>query len=480
MNKKPQMNKKSHYLMVFALLCSATIFGQVKQWTLQECVELALDKNISIKLNELDYANAEIDKLSAFASFFPSVNANANHSWNIGLNQNITTGLLENVTTQFSSAGVNLGVDIYNGKQNFNQLHRANLNLLAKQYQLADISEDISLLVANSFLQIMFNKEILAVQTAQLVVSKTELARTKSLIEAGVLTVGDVFELEATIATQEQAVVQATNTLRLAKINLAQLLLITDYNTFDIVYEDLEVPFSQIMGETPTKIYEKSLTFRNDIKLAITNVEIAETDVDLAKGGLQPSLRAFYGYSTRLSYADRLSGTGAFSDVPIGFVGSTGEIVNTRIEQREVVGPLPIIDQLGQNDGHNFGIQLNIPIFNAFAAKNNVKRSQINLERTKRAMEQQQLDLESNINQAYNDTSGAYTFYEAAKKTTQARLDAFNNAQKRFKAGVMNSFNYTQIKQRYEAAVSDEVRAKYDYIFKLKVLEFYFGIPLEF
>ena len=95
-------------------------------------------------------------------------------------------------------------------------------------------------------------------------------------------------------------------------------------------------------------------------------------------------------------------------------------------------------------------------------------------------MEQQQLDLESNINQAYNDTSGAYTFYEASQKTTQARLDAFNNAQKRFEAGVMNSFNYTQIKQRYEAAVSDEVRAKYDYIFKLKVLEFYFGIPLEF
>lgn len=480
MNNKPQMNKKNHYLMVFVLLCTTIIFGQVKRWTLQECVELALEKNISIKLNELDYANAEIDKVSAFASFFPSVNANANHSWNIGLNQNITTGLLENVTTQFSSAGVNLGIDVYNGKQNFNQLHRANLNLLAKQYQLADISEDISLLVANSFLQIMFNKEILAVQTAQLAVSKTELSRTKSLIEAGVLTAGDVFELEATIATQKQAVVQANNTLRLAKINLAQLLLITDYNEFDIAYDDLEVPFSQIMGETPKKIYEKSLTFRNDIKLAITNVEIAETDVELAKGSLQPSLRAFYGYSSRLSYADRFSGTGEFSDVPIGFVSSTGEIVNTRIEQREVVGPLPIIDQLGQNDGHNFGIQLNIPIFNAFAAKNNVKRSQINLERTKRVMEQQQLDLESNINQAYNDTSGAYTFYEASQKTTQARLDAFNNAQKRFEAGVMNSFNYTQIKQRYEAAVSDEVRAKYDYIFKLKVLEFYFGIPLEF
>lgn len=141
---------------------------------------------------------------------------------------------------------------------------------------------------------------------------------------------------------------------------------------------------------------------------------------------------------------------------------------------------MPIADQLGINDGHNFGIQLSIPIFNGLSAKSNVKRNKVNLERTKNSLEQQQLDLESAINQAYNDAKGAYTFYEAAKKTTQARMDAFDDAQKRYEAGVMNSFNYTQIKQRYDAAVSDEVRAKYDYIFKLKVVEFYFGVPLSF
>lgn len=223
--------KYIHYpfVVVFFLLTSTQ--AQVKKWSLVECVELALEKNITIKQNELNYANAEIDKLSAFASFFPNVNASANHSWNIGLNQNITTGLLENVTTQFSSAGLNLGVDIYRGKQNFNQLHRANLALLASQYQLADISDDISLLVANGFLQIMFNKEILGVQQAQLEVSQAELARSKELIKAGVLTIGDIYELEANIATQKQAVVQAENSLRLAKINLAQLLLITDYES---------------------------------------------------------------------------------------------------------------------------------------------------------------------------------------------------------------------------------------------------------
>jgi len=468
------MKKTPYYFSLVIFFLMTSIHAQSKQWSLVECVELALEKNITIKQNELNYANAELDKLSAFANFFPNVNANANHSWNIGLNQNITTGLLENVTTQFSSAGVNLGVDLYKGKQNFNQLHRANLALLASQYQLADISDDISLLVANGFLQIMFNKEILGVQKAQLEVSEAELIRSNELIKAGVLTIGDIYELEANIATQKQAVVQAENSLRLAKISLAQLLLITDYENFDIEMVDLDVPFSKVMEESPKKVYEKALTFRNDIKLAETNVAIAATDLELAKGGLQPSLRAFYGYSTRLSYADRLQGTGEFTDVPIGFVRSTGEVVNTRVEGREIVAPLPIADQLGMNDGHNFGIQLSIPIFNAFGAKNNVKRSKINLARSEFVKEQQQLDLETNINQAYNDAEGASTFYEAAKSTVEAREITYTNAQKRFNAGVLDSFNFSQIKQRYEAAVSDEVRAKYDYIFKLKVLEFYF------
>ena len=326
----------------------------------------------------------------------------------------------------------------------------------------------------------MFNKEILGVQKDQLEVSEAELARSKGLIKAGVLVQGDIFELEANIATQKQAVVQAENSLRLAKINLAQLLLITDYEHFDVEMIDLDVPFSEVLNESPKQVYEKALTFRNDVKLAETNVAIAEADLKLAKGGLQPTLRAFYGYSTRLSYADRLQGTGEFTDVPIGFVRSTGEVVNTRVEGREIVDPLPIADQLGLNDGHNFGIQLSIPIFNAFAAKNNVKRSKINLARSTFNQEQQNLDLETNINQAYNDAKGAATFYEAAKSTAEARKITFTNAQKRFTAGVLDSFNFSQIKQRYEAAVSDEVRAKYDYIFKLKVLEFYFGIPLAF
>ena len=462
-----------------ALTFCASFYMQGQTLTLQECVELALEKNITIKQSELDIANAELDKSNAFGNFLPNINAQTSHSWNIGLNQNITTGLLENLTTQFSSLGVNMGVDIYNGLQNVKRLHRANLAIIAQQYNLADITDDTALLVANSYLQVMFNREQLGVQESQLVVSLKELERTRILIEAGVLTTGDVFELEATIASQQQAVVQAQNNLRLTKINLAQLLLITDYENFDIAVEAFDVPFPQILDETPKAIFEKALSDRNDIKLSLTNLEISKTDIEIAKTSLQPSLSAFYSYSTRISYSDRLTGTGVFNQFPIGTVAATGQEVVTQVEQRGVIGPSSFVDQLQMNDGHNFGIQLSIPILNGFSAKNNVKRSKVNLMRFENQFEQQKLGLESTVNQAYNDAKGAFNFYKAAQKTVIARNDAYQDATKRFDAGVMNSFEFTQIKQRYEASVSDELRAKFDYVFKLKVLEFYFGLKLE-
>ena len=457
-----------------ALIFCVSFYMQGQTLTLQECVELALEKNITIKQSELDIANAELDKSNAFGNFLPNINAQTSHSWNIGLNQNITTGLLENLTTQFSSLGVNMGVDIYNGLQNVKRLHRANLAIIAQQYNLADITDDTALLVANSYLQVMFNREQLGVQESQFAVSLKELERTKILIEAGVLITGDIFELEATIASQQQAVVQAQNNLRLTKINLAQLLLITDYENFDIAVEAFDVPFPQILDETPKAIFEKALSNRNDIKLSLTNLEISKTDIEIAKTSLQPSLSAFYSYSTRISYSDRLTGTGVFNQFPIGTVAATGQEVVTQVEQRGVIGPSSFVDQLQTNDGHNFGIQLSIPILNGFSAKNNVKRSKVNLMRFENQFEQQKLGLESTVNQAYNDAKGAFNFYKAAQKTVIARNDAYQDATKRFDAGVMNSFEFTQIKQRYEASVSDELRAKFDYVFKLKVLEFYF------
>jgi len=464
----------SAVLFLFTLVLSA----QIKEYTLEECVLIALENNISIKQSELDLESAEVDKSDAMGSFLPRVNAQSQHIWNNGLSQNITNGLIENLTTQFSSFGGNVGVTLFNGRQNINQLSRANLNLLARQYQLDDMKDDVSLFVANAYLQVMFNRELEQVQRYQLELAKQELERTQLSIDAGILTPVEIYEIEANIATQEQAVIQAENAYRLSRINLAQLLLITDYENFDIAKEDMDIPFSEILTETPKAIYEKALTLRNDIKLGITNLEIAEKDIDLAKGAQMPTLTAFYNYNTRISYSDRFIETGNFIETPIGIVQENGAVVVSQFPEREITGPSSFSKQFGQNDGQSYGLSLNIPIFNGLAAKNNIKRRKLNLERIENQLEQTKLDLESTINQAYNNAKGAYKFYDASEKTLIARKQAFDIAKQRFEAGVMNSFDYVQERQRYQIAASDIVRAKFDYIFKLKVLEFYFGLEL--
>ena len=466
---------------VASLLLSLTtlvLTAQTKAYTLEECVLMALDKNISIKQSELDIENAEIDKEDAFGSFLPRVNAQSQHIWNNGLSQNITNGLIENLTTQFSSFGGNIGVTLFNGKQNINQLSRANLNLIARQYQLDDMKDDISLFVANDYLQVMFNRELAQVQRFQLEITKEDLERTKVRIQAGVLTQADIFDIEANLASQEQALVQAENNYRLSLISLAQLLLITDYENFQISDEDFEIPFSDILSQKPKEIYEKALTIRNDIKLGVANIEVAKKDIEIAKGALMPSLTAFYNYNTRISYSDRFVETGNLIETPIGFVKGTGESVVTQFSERTIAEPLSFGTQFGQNDGHSYGVSLNIPIFNGSSVRNNIKRRKLNLKRIENQFEQTKLDLENTVNQAYLNTQGAVKFFEAAEKTLKARQEAFQIAQNRFEVGVMNSFDFIQAKQRYQISASDIVRAKFDYIFKLKVLEFYFGLKL--
>lgn len=475
--------KNSFFILVLTLLVFTTSFSQSKKWTLEDCVNHALENNITIQQGELDLQQSELNKSDAIGNFIPSLNGSASHSWNIGLNQNITTGLLESQTTQFSSLGLSSNVIIYGGLRNINQLHKSNLEILASQYKLSNMKDDISLFVANSFLQILFNKEQLKIQKAQFEVAKQDLNRAIELIDAGVIPEGDALELKATLASQEQQIVNIENSILLSKISLAQTLLIDDYQNFDIVDVQYDVPLTDILNESPKRIIEKAKETRYDIKIAETNIELAEYDLKLAKGSFQPTLSGFYGYNTRASYSDRVIGVNRVPDgtnTAIGFVESTGEtVVTPNFTSTPIIGgPDSVFDQFSLNDGHSFGFNLRVPIFNGFSVKNNVKRSRINLQRSKIQLEQASLDLETKVYQALNDAKGALKAYEAALKTMESRQQAFDYSKERYNIGLLNSFDYSQSQARYEQAQSEVIRTKYDYIFKLKVLEFYFGIPI--
>jgi outer membrane protein len=188
-------------------------------------------------------------------------------------------------------------------------------------------------------------------------------------------------------------------------------------------------------------------------------LDLAERDIKIANGALQPSLSLGYNFGTNASYSDRIIGVDS-NGVPI------------------LAGPLPVFDQFSNNKGHNFGVQLNVPIFNGFSAKNAVARSKVAYERTKNAFDQAKLDLETNVYKAITDTKGALNTYEASIATFEARQEAFNYAKEKFAVGMMNTFDYNQAQTLFINSQSDVIRAKYDYIFKTKVVELYFGIPI--
>lgn len=432
--------------------------AQSKQWTLEECVRYALENNITIKLSELDVKNAAIDKKGALGNYLPSVNGSASHSWNIGLNQDLTTGILRNQTTQYSSVGVNAGVDIYKGLQNQNAYRKAKLSIIASQYQLLKMQEDISLNVASAFLQILSNKEDLKVKKEQLLIDEKRFARSEEMVNAGTIPRGDLFDLKATVATDKQNIAVSENNLLISKLSLAQLLQLKEFADFDVVDDTNVKDENNILAQTPVEIYNKAKETRTELKLAQTNLEIAEKNVAIAKGAYQPTLSGFYGFNTRASYSDqvRLDASG----------------------NPYTVGPDPLFQQFSDNKGHNFGFQLNVPIFNGFSVKNNVERNKVSLEKSKIDLEQKSLDLQRNVYTAFTDARGSLNTFEAATVTLEARQQAYNFAKEKYDVGLMNAFDFTQAQTLLTNAQSDVIRTKYDYMFKIKILEFYFGIPI--
>ncbi len=433
--------------LLLSIVALQGVFAQQKKWTLRECVEYAREHNISILQSTLDAQDAAIDRKDAIGNFLPDANLSASHTWSIGLNQNITTGLLQNQTTQYTSAGISSNVDIYKGLQNLNRLYRARLNGVAAQYKLSKMQDDVSLNVANAYLQIVFNRETLKVRNAQLQNDEKQATRTEELVKAGSIPRGDLLDMQATVATDRQQVLIAENTLLLSRLSLAQLLQLDDFQSFDIEDRDYAVVESPAMLQTPQSIFEKARQERVEIKIARANLEIAERDMKIAKGGLQPQLSGFYSFDTRAVWLQDFPNPALFT-------------------------------QFSDNKGHNFGLRLIVPVLNGFSAKNNVERSKINRERFKVAYEQAELDLERNVYTAFTDAKGALNSYEAAVAALEARTEAYNYAKEKFNVGLMNAFELNQAQTLYTNAQSEVLRTKFDYIFRVKVVEFYFGIPI--
>lgn len=471
-------------VLIFGLsILAIQVQAQEKKWTLKECVEYALENNISVKQSALDIENADIAKSDAVGNYLPSLNGSASNSWNTGLTQDVTTGLLRNQTSRNSSYNLTVGMDLFRGLRNLKSLQRAELNQLAAQYGLDKMKDDVSLFVANGYLQVLLNKANLNVAQTQNAVTLEQIQRTQDLVDAGVIPQGDLLDIKATDATEKQRIAVAENAVKISLINLAQLLLIKEYETFDIADEGYSIIDEEIIQKDVSDIINSAQQNRSEVKIAEKNLEIAQKDLELSRGSYYPSLSVFFNYNTRESDFKRI-GQYVDPDNPtvttqIGVVESTGEPVvsttpNLIIEELDA---LPYVEQLYLNDGLSYGFQLSVPIFNGFSIRNNVQRSKVNLKRQEFLLEQAKLDLESNVYQAFVDAKGSLKSYESAVVALESQELAYQYAKDRFDVGLTNAFDFSQSKLRYDSALIEVNRSKYEYIFRLKVLELYFGVP---
>jgi len=473
--------KKS--IIIILLLFGVFAQAQNKKWTLKECVQHALENNISVKQSELDMQLADIEKLTAKGNFLPSINAGAGVSENTGLSFNPVTNNAQTTTFLSASGNINIGYTLFDGLRNVRQLQRADMSKLASQYRLDKMKDDISLFVANGYLTVILNKANLEVFQSQNLVTKEQIERTQQLVDAGSLPRGDLLEIKARDASEQQSIINAENNIQISLISLAQLLLIKDYENFDIEDEGYDVVDTGIASKSVSEIISAAKESRSEIKIAEQSVELAEIDLKIAKGANLPTLSAFFGYNTRYAntpgFIQQVDPNNPTTTQQIGTVQGTGEVVigefpNTFATQ---VSADPFIDQLYQYDGIGYGLNLNIPILNGFNTKGNIQRSKINLENSKFQLEQAELDLESTVYQARVDAKGALKSYEAAELALESQQLAYNYAKERYDVGLTNAFDFSQSKLQFDNASIELNRAKYDYIFKLKVLELYFGIP---
>lgn len=467
--------------LAFAKAQSNSIQSNQKKWTLRECVEYALDNNISVKQSELDLEAVGADQLSALGNMLPSLNASSSVSENTGLSFNPVTNNAQTTTFLSVTGRINMGYTVFDGLRNIRQMQRAEISKLASQYRLDKMKDDISLFVANNYLQILTNKANLQTLVAQNQVTKEQIDQTQELVDAGQLPQGDLLEIRAQDATEQQQIIVAENAVTISKVGLAQLLLIKDYESFDVVDSDFEIIDESFAEKSVSEIVNAAEDNRSEVRIAEKDVEIAEKDLQIAKGAYLPSINAFFGYDTRYTDATGFSQRpieGQVVTQDIGFVEATGERVVTQFPATETVitGADPFIDQLYGNDGIGYGFSLNIPIFNGFSTRANVQRREINLERSKYQLEQAKLDLESNVYQAYVDAQGSKKAFEAAQTALESQELAYNYAKERYDVGLTNAFDFSQSKLRFNNAKINLNQAKFNYLFRLKVLELYFGV----
>jgi len=437
------MNKLRNLTYIILLIgVSTTVQGQTKKWTLKECVELALENNISIKQSMNTLKSNEQDIKAAKGEFLPSFGANLSQSANFG-SAELFSGNFVDRRFYSTNGSLSLNQTIFNGFRTLNTYKQSQLNFERNEIELRRLQDDVSLNVASAYLNVLFNMENLETARSQYEFSQKQLEQVQNLVESGVQPVSNVYDAQANLSGDLQSLTVAQNNHKIALLTLAQLIQVPSEG-FDVEVIQVEDPSPSIIYDDVKPIVEYALNNRNEIKIANKNLEIADVNIKLSKAGFLPSVSMGYGFNTGANFSN-LSEDSSF------------------------------FQQINDNKGHGLNLNVNIPIFSRFRNQTAFARSKIQKDNVQLELDKAKLDLEANVQRAFTDAQAALRSYQASTASVQARELSFSNAQERYAIGALNSFELEQARLALINAKALSINAKYDFIFKTQVLDFYLG-----
>lgn len=439
------MNKKIITAYALTMIFSANVQAQEK-WDLEKCISHAIENNLNIKQQEASKEQSAVELSTAKWSRLPDLNGGASHSFNFGRSIQ-ADNTYKSLNTQNTSFNLNTSIPLFTGLKITNNIALAKLNLKAATEDLNKAKEDISIQVASAYLQVLFNEELAQVAHIQVELSKEMLVQKEEYFKNGKASEAEWLEAKSRVAQDQLSAVQADNNYKLSLLDLSQLLGLPSPENFSIVSPTAEMEEYMESISSPADIYNQAILFKPSIKAAQYRLEGAAKSVKIAKSAYFPQLSFGAGLSTNYYKVAGMKNS---------LFGS----------------------QLRDNFSQYLGFQLTIPIFNRFGTRNQVRSARIQQNTLNWQLEDSKKALYKEIQQAYYNALGAESRYQSSITADKAAEASFNLMKEKYAEGKANATEYNESRTSWMKAISEKLQAKYDYIFRTKILDFYKGVPL--
>ena len=488
-----QITNAMNRFLLFLLLITCLTFqskaqnavqasGNETKMGLQQAVDIALKNNISIKQSENQVLLNGLQLQQSRFNQLPNASGNVNESFNFGRSLDPFTNTFVDRNINYNQLNLSGNATIFNGYLLKNTILQNDILLRATRLDLQAMKENISLQVVSAYLNIMNSEDQLAISQSQTNITRLQIDRTDKLVRAGSLPQANLFDVKAQLAGEEATVITNQSTLDLAELNLLQLL--NDRNITNVKVDRVSVPTPETGGYEATidKVYEIAEISQPAVKAADLRIKGADKSIDIARAGFLPFISANVNIGANQSNAQKKftqSGTKEQNFGTVLFNGTNIPLIVTQPNFAES-GTTGYFTQLGNTFNYGFGINAVIPIFNRYANKSNVTRAKIQKEGANLNAQQARLTLRQNIETAYTNLTNSAKRYDSFLVQVSALEESFRAAESRFNAGAIDFVSYSLQKTNLDKAKGNLVQAKYDFIFRTKILDYYQNKPLTF